>query len=148
MIGYGTSLWKEIEVNRYHAKIETKPYGMMLVLDMHHCDVSLFKRRHIRGYFHMLCAAIDMVPCKLTWWDDFWTWLIPWRKSETREHTAGTSAVQFILTSNITIHTLRITGRAYIDIFSCKSFDADVAERLTVEWFRGECVNSTLLTRY
>ncbi|MDP7601621.1 MAG: S-adenosylmethionine decarboxylase, partial [Rhodospirillales bacterium] len=47
----------------------------------------------------------------------------------------GTSAVQFILTSTIVIHTLDQLKAIYINIFSCKVYDPKVAEDFTVEWF-------------
>jgi S-adenosylmethionine/arginine decarboxylase-like enzyme len=53
-------------------------------------------------------------------------------------HTKGTSAVQFILTSTIVVHTLEILEAAYVNIFSCKEFDEKKAEEITKEWF---CAN-------
>jgi hypothetical protein len=40
---------------------------------------------------------------------------------------AGYSLVQLIETSNITAHFVDIDGSGYIDIFSCKPYDVDVA---------------------
>ena len=54
---------------------------------------------------------------------------------QTSPHTKGTSAVQFILTSTIVIHTLEDLKSVYVNVFSCKSFDREVAEQITKEWF-------------
>jgi len=114
-----------------------KPYGFELILDLHDCDVHTFNRESIDSYFDKLCIAIDMKRCERYFWDDVG---VPEDEKETLPHTKGTSAVQFILTSNITIHTLDILKAAYINIFSCKSFDKDLAKKLTKEWFSAkEC---------
>jgi S-adenosylmethionine/arginine decarboxylase-like enzyme len=81
---------------------------------------------------------------KLTWWDDHG---VSEEDQQTEPHTKGTTAVQFILTSNITIHTLDILKNVYINIFSCKDFDAKVAENFSKEWFKGEVVSSNLIKR-
>lgn len=107
-------------------------YGYELIMDLHNCDISTFRRQSLRGYFKKLCKAIDMKRCELYFWDDVG---VPAREKETLPHTKGTSAVQFILTSNITIHTLDLLKAAYVNIFSCKRFDRKVAEKITKEWF-------------
>jgi S-adenosylmethionine/arginine decarboxylase-like enzyme len=119
-------------------------YGKELILDLHSCDSSRFTRKHIRNYFKKVCDLIDMERCKLSWWDDLHT---PEREKETEPHLVGTSAVQFIKTSNITIHTLDIMKRAYVNIFSCKDFDHLAAARFTREWFAGEIVNKKVIER-
>ena len=59
---------------------------------------------------------------------------------QTSPHTQGTSAVQFILTSSIVIHTLDQLRAVYINMFSCKEFDPKVAEQFSVKWFgAGDC---------
>ena len=121
-----------------------KPYGKELILDLHHCDSGRFTRKNIRNYFSKLCELIDMERCKLSWWDDHG--LQP-EECQTEPHLKGTTAIQFILTSNITIHTLDLLNNAYINIFSCKDFDADAAMEFSADWFKGEIVNSHLIER-
>ena len=108
------------------------PYGFELIMDLHACDVSTFKRTSLRKYFVKLCKAIDMKRCELYFWDDYG---VPAKEKQSLPNTKGTSAVQFILTSNITIHTLDSLKAAYVNIFSCKQFDRKVAEIITKEWF-------------
>lgn len=118
-------------------------YGKELILDLYHCDSKTFNRKSLKVYFKGLCEVIDMEPCKLVFWDDRWTWLWKlirfWDKTvqtANEPHTKGTSAVQFILTSNITIHTLDLLGECYINIFSCKDFNTDEAFNFTARWFK------------
>ena len=109
-----------------------KPYGFELIMDLHSCDVSKFNRTSLDTYFENLCKAIDMVKCERYFWDDVG---VPPEERQTLPHTKGTSAVQFILTSNIVVHTLDEIEAVYVNIFSCKPFDRKIAEKLTKEWF-------------
>lgn len=119
-------------------------YGIELILDLHGCDPATFTRKSIRKYFKELCVLIDMERGKLTWWDDLYT---PEEEKETEPHLVGTSAVQFIKTSNITIHTLDIMRRVYLNIFTCKEFDPEAAKSFTKEWFSGRVVNTQIVKR-
>jgi len=121
-----------------------KPYGKELILDIHNCDPSTFTRNSIKNYFKELCTLIDMERCKLCWWDDYG---VPPEERETEPHMKGTSAIQFIKTSTITIHTLELLQNAYVNIFSCKEFDSDLAKKFTKEWFKGDIVNSFVIER-
>ena len=107
-------------------------YGIELILDLHGCDASKFTRASISEYFERLCVLIDMKREALHFWDDVG---LPEEDKQTSPHTQGTSAVQFILTSSIVIHTLDQLRAVYINIFSCKSYDAKLAEQFSVEWF-------------
>ncbi|MHC4259684.1 MAG: S-adenosylmethionine decarboxylase [Planctomycetota bacterium] len=107
-------------------------YGFELIMDLHGCDVSRFNRESLDGYFEKVCKAIDMQKCERYWWDDVG---VPEEERQTSPHTKGTSAVQFILTSTIVIHTLDLLKAVYVNIFSCKPFDREVAEQVTKEWF-------------
>ncbi|GAG26482.1 unnamed protein product, partial [marine sediment metagenome] len=93
---------------------------------------SKFNRTSLENYFEKLCKAIDMKRCDLHFWDYEG---VPVEDRPTEPHLLGTSAVQFISTSNIVIHTLDLLGAVYINIFSCKRFDEKKAEEITKEWF-------------
>ena len=73
-----------------------------------------------------------MERCDLHFWDDVG---VPVEEQQTNPTTKGTSAVQFILTSTIVIHTLDLMRVAYVNIFSCKEFDTDEAAQFTAKWF-------------
>ncbi len=108
------------------------PYGFELILDLHGCDVTKFSRTSIDDYFEKLCKAINMVKCERYFWDDVG---VAREERQTSPRTKGTSAVQFILTSNIVVHTLDDLAAVYVNIFSCKAFDSKVAEKITKDWF-------------
>ncbi len=120
------------------------PYGFELIIDLHGCDVSTFNRSSLKDFFERLCDEIKMTRCELHFWDDVG---VPPEDQQTSPHTKGTSAVQFILTSTIVIHTLDLLKAAYINIFSCKEFDKDKAEKLTKEWFGAKECRSHFIER-
>jgi len=120
------------------------PYGYELILDLHRCDHLTFTRKSIRAFCRKLCLAVDMKPCQLHFWDDVG---VPEAEQQTSPHTKGTSAVQFILTSSIVIHTLDLLDAVYVNIFSCKLFDPLQPEQFTKEWFRAKECRSRFIVR-
>ena len=123
---------------------KAKVYGFELVLDLKDCDQSYFNRESIDDYFSQLCDLISMEKAEVHFWDD--VGVIP-EEQQTDAHTKGTSAVCFILTSSIVIHTLDILRTVYVNIFSCKTFDPDVSAKFTEDWFHGKIQNSTFIER-
>ena len=119
-------------------------YGYELILDLHHCNPKTFTRKHIDLYFTELCKLIQMQKCEVYFWDDIG---LPPEEHQTLPHTKGTSAVCFILTSSIVVHTLELLQAVYVNIFSCRDFDADVAEEFTKSWFEASSGNSKFLQR-
>ena len=119
-------------------------YGKELIIDLHDCDVSTFNRKSLDAYFEKLCKAIKMHKCERYFWDDAG---VPKEERQSEPHLKGTSAIQFIMTSNITIHTLDILKKVYINIFSCKDFDADIAAEFSRKWFGGRIVNKQVIRR-
>lgn len=112
--------------------LPTSAYGLELILDLHECNGKCFTRQSIAKFCEELCDLIDMEPCELHFWDDVG---VPMEEQQTNSKTKGTSAVQFILTSTIVIHTLELMKAAYVNIFSCKQFDTDEAAKFTAKWF-------------
>lgn len=117
-------------------------YGVELILDFHKCNVSKFNRKDISIYFSQLCELIDMEAYDCHFWeeedDDF---------SSRNPKTVGISAVQFIMTSNITIHALNLLESVYVNIFSCKDFDVKKALEFTTQFFEGRIVNQRVIER-
>ena len=131
-------------VSRTNSPRLTQLYGYELLLDLHGCDTTLFNRQYIDNFFTELCDVIDMEKCEVYFWDDIG---VPRDERQTLPHTKGTSAVCFILTSTIVVHTLEILGAVYVNIFSCKSFDPETAADFTNRWFKAESCNKTLIAR-
>ena len=121
-----------------------KVYGYELILDMHGCNVSTFNRECLDGFFRKICKAIKMEKCDRYFWDDVG---VPKHERQTSPRTKGTSAVQFILTSTIIIHTLELTETAYVNIFSCKEYDTELAAKITREWFGAKEFTARLVKR-
>jgi S-adenosylmethionine/arginine decarboxylase-like enzyme len=132
------------ELSETNGSDQRAPYGFELVVDMHGCDASTFTRRSLDRYFTDLCTLIQMQRCVVHFWDDVG---VPLRERQTLPHTKGTSAVCFILTSSIVIHTLDLLGAVYLNIFSCKPFDAVAATEFSRQWFRATEVRSSSLVR-
>ena len=107
-------------------------------MDLHGCDPKTFTRKSLKKFLKKLCKRIKMKRAKLVWWD---------YKGDKKgyknapAHLKGISAVQFIQTSNITIHTLDDLGSIYLNIFSCKDFDIEIVENFTKNWFKGNIVH-------
>ena len=119
-------------------------YGKEIILDLHHCNAEKFTRLSIGTFFAELCELIDMEACELHFWDDLHT---AEAEKQTEPHLVGTSAIQFITTSNVTIHTLDIMERVYINLFSCKGFDSNLVAKFSKNWFEGEIVNQQTVRR-
>lgn len=125
-------------------KEKNKNYGKELILDLHDCDPKKFTRKTITRYFKELCDLIDMERHDIHWWDDVG---LPPEECQTLPHLKGTSAIQFITTSNVTIHTLDILKSVYLNIFSCKEFDGRVAAEFSRKFFKGRIVNLKITDR-
>lgn len=113
-------------------------YGKELILDLHDCDITLFNRAHISYYLVELCKMINMERKLLHFWDfedD------PEGFEKAPPHLKGISLVQFISTSNITMHALHDLKVVYLNLFSCKDFDAKEAAKFTESYFNGKIVN-------
>ena len=123
---------------------QNRAYGFELIMDLHGCDISTFNRESLDNFFKKLCDEIDMVKCERYFWDDIG---VPPEDQQTSAHTKGTSAVQFILTSTIVIHTLELLEAAYINIFSCKPFDPEIAKELTNSWFGASEIKTHFIER-
>lgn len=110
-------------------------YGKELIIDLKDCDVGKFNREDIERYFVELCELIDMQREDLHFWDDEG---IPEAEKRTEPHVVGITAIQFIITSSITIHALTLLKEAYINIFSCKEYDENMALAFSTEFFSGK----------
>ena len=119
-------------------------YGNEVAFDCYGCDVSKFNRKSLRQFFNKLVKLIDMEKGDLHFWDDVG---VAEADRQTSFETTGTSAVQFILTSSITIHCLDKLKRVYVNIFSCKDFTEGSARAFVQEWFDAKSVRTHVLVR-
>jgi len=124
--------------------IVTGIYGKEVILDCYQCDVGKFNRRELRKFFTKLCKLLKMKKADLHFWDDVG---VPKKDQQTSIETKGTSAVQFIITSNITVHCLDRLGRVYVNIFSCKDFGEYEARAFVQGWFDAKWVRLHVVYR-
>ena len=85
-------------------------YGKELILDIHECDPTKFTRDSLTNFFEILCDKIDMVAEDLYFWDYEG---YPEEYKKDPDDIKGTSAIQFIRTSNITVHTLDVLQKVF-----------------------------------
>lgn len=122
----------------------TTNYGQELILDLHNCNPEKFNRSDIGQYFDELCDLIKMQKHDRHFWDYMG---LPEEYEKAPAHLKGTSAVQFISTSDIVIHALDVLRHVHLNIFSCKSFDMETVKEYTVKFFEGRIVQCVVLDR-
>jgi S-adenosylmethionine/arginine decarboxylase-like enzyme len=100
---------------------------MLATIDLHGCEVPrLEDPDSIRVFVARLVEAIGMRahgPLHLERFGD--------------GELEGWSAMQFIETSSITVHADEFGCRCFVDVFSCRPFDPDVAAAIAVAHFGG-----------
>jgi len=120
-----------------------KQYGYELIMDLHECPTTIMTKGGVENYCKRVCELIDMNP------EDFHIWASnPEDYDSDSDHLHGVSAVQFITTSSLVIHTLPKMKRIYINIFSCKRFEAKDVSDFTKDYFAGQIVSITMLMRH
>jgi S-adenosylmethionine/arginine decarboxylase-like enzyme len=102
-------------------------WGMLAAIDLHDGDrARLADPDSIRRFVPAVIAAIGMRahgPLMIERFGD--------------DELEGWSALQFIETSSITIHADDVWGRCFVDIFSCRRFEPDLAADIAVAHFGG-----------
>jgi S-adenosylmethionine/arginine decarboxylase-like enzyme len=103
------------------------PWGMLAAIDLHGCERGRVEDPNsIRRFVPSVIEAIGMRahgPLHLERFGD--------------GELEGWSAMQFIETSSITVHADEFACRCFIDVFSCRAFDPDVAAAVAVMHFGG-----------
>lgn len=118
-------------------------YGKELILDLYNCGALPCDRVRLTQFFEELCNLIKMERADLHFWD----YDDPQEYVQAPPHLKGISAVQFIKTSNITVHTLDELQQVFVNIFSCGEFDDTEVVGFTSQFFRGIPLEVTVLQR-
>ena len=115
-------------------------FGMELVLNLYDCDgKKVSQAKSIRQFAVKLCdEVIGMKRYGRT--------LIP-HFGHDNPITSGYSLVQLIETSSVTAHFSESKRAVYLNIFSCKWFDAGKAAQFCKEWFGAKAMTKRLLPR-
>lgn len=112
-------------------------WGKLASINLYGCDSELIKsKKHIKKFIVELCKLIDM--------KRYGRCLI---KSFGKGNLKGTSALQFIETSSITVHNDETENRVFVDIFSCKDFDENKAEQFSKKFFKATHSGKKVLIR-
>lgn len=107
-------------------------WGQLTTIDLGDCDkIRLADLAALRIFLAGLCSAIEMQAHGAPLVERF---------GEGSLH--GNSGIQFIKTSSITVHCDEQGGGCYIDLFSCKQFDAKKAERYSAEFWGAKTSSS------
>ncbi len=118
---------------------KTPVYGYEVVMNLHGCDVKIMSdKKMLQKYVIDLCKIIDMKRYGKT--------LLPYF-GLSEAFTKGYSMVQLIETSAITGHFSELWKTAYINVFSCKTFDMKLTAKFTKEFFKAKSVKTHFLTR-
>ncbi|MCE1252274.1 MAG: S-adenosylmethionine decarboxylase [Anaerolineae bacterium] len=113
-------------------------WGWHLALNLYDCDLSLITSAEtIREYVLELCDLIKMrrfgEPTIVNFGRD--------------PRVSGYSLVQLIETSNVCAHFANQSRAVYIDIFSCKYFDPQLAAEFSMSAFRAQKATGVIITR-
>ena len=116
-------------------------FGQELTVDLYDCDLAkISDGEHIRNYVIKLCdEVIDMKRYGQPLVEHF---------GHENPVTSGYSLVQLIATSCVSGHFSEYKKSCYINIFSCKWFDAEKAAEFTKNWFGAVKAKTALQSRF
>lgn len=124
---------EEVSPGEEEIKEPTQTFGLELTLDLFDCNKEIIdSKEKILEFSEKLCDLIDMKRYGKPFIERF----------ADGTDAEGYSLAQMIETSLVSGHFAPVTNSAYINIFSCKSFDPEVAEKFTKEFFGAKRVKS------
>ena len=108
--------------------VKTHAWGVAAGIDIYECDPDLIRDADaIQNFVIELCDLIEM--------KRFGETNIVYFGEEDR--VAGYSMIQLIETSLISAHFANLTNAVYLDVFSCKPYDPEVARQFSQSYFKG-----------
>lgn len=110
-------------------------WGYHLILDLADCNDKIKSKEEIKKFLKELVKEIDMIAVG----EPIIKYLLP------DQPNAGFSAMQLIETSSITAHFVEPNNTAYIDVFSCKSFEPKTAIKVIKEFFDPKIVHEKFM---
>ncbi len=108
-------------------------YGREVLLDIVDANPEAFTRKAIEAFLIDLCATLRLERADLHFWD----YEGPEEYDAAPAHLRGVSAVQFITTSTVVVHTIDVTRQVSVNVFGCGEIDAGAAERVVIRHFGG-----------
>ena len=113
-------------------------WGYHLLLDCSNCNNKIRDEECIKQFVSALITAIDMKRVG----DPVLQYLTP------TPENSGYSLMQMIETSNITAHFVESNHSAYIDVFSCKEFNPQIAEQVVKDYFEPATIKTNFIIRH
>jgi len=114
-------------------------WGILTSIDLQSCNPeSIRNADKIKQFVSELCKKIDVTPfgeCQVVHFADH------------DEEVAGFSMVQLIETSLISAHFANKTNNTYLDVFSCKYYNPDLAAEYAKEFFEANECKTTVTLR-
>lgn len=120
-----------------------KPYGHEVIVDVREADVERFNRPNIEKFLAELCNELGLERASF----HFWEYETQRERDEAPAHLRGVSAVQFVTTSTIVIHTLDASEQVLLNVFACGDVDAAIVRRITLERFGGRIASCHSIQR-
>lgn len=114
-------------------------FGYELIMDLRECDKKIItSKAKLKEYVGKLCKVIKM--------EKYSKVMLPYFGSKAK-HTEGYSLAQFIETSSITGHFSSFWNIAYLNIFSCRSFNKKIAGNFTKKFFKAKTMKTRFFVR-
>jgi S-adenosylmethionine/arginine decarboxylase-like enzyme len=118
---------------------KTKKYGQELILDLYDCDPKVIRsKKKLQEFVDQLCRLIKIKKYGRTLIRHF---------GHNSPKVAGYSLVQLIETSSIVAHFSELYNAAYINVFSCKSFDVKKATLFIKKFFNAKKLKEKVIHR-
>jgi S-adenosylmethionine/arginine decarboxylase-like enzyme len=116
-----------------------KIFGQELIMDLYDCNSETIRsKKKILEYIDKICEVINVKKYKKAIVERFALHL---------DYAAGYSFVQLIESSLVSGHFSELWNRAYINLFSCKPFNAEKAIEFTKKFFEAKKVKKRVLIR-
>jgi S-adenosylmethionine decarboxylase len=116
-----------------------KSYGQELILDLSDCHPKVIRsKKKLEEFVDQLCRLIRMKKYGRILISHF---------GHNSPKTAGYSLVQLIETSSIIGHFSELYNSAYLNIFSCKPFDAQKASQFSKKFFGAKRIRKRTIIR-
>lgn len=114
-------------------------FGWELVLDLYECDLNVLTSRDaLAQYAVEVCEVLDMKRFGEPFLEHF---------GHEKIETSGYSLVQLIETSSIVGHFSEYKRSAYLNLFSCRAYDAEVVAAFTCKYFGAQRVTKRFIER-
>lgn len=119
--------------------MKNKPFGPHLTLDLKGCPKEILQDYNLHfDFLKKLPEMIGMTPITQPYVFPY-EGLVPEDK--------GITGIVIIAESHLSIHSFEEKGYTFIDMFSCKDFDVDLAVSYILELFKPESCKKNLIER-